>query len=104
METFTYNEIPQNQTFTTANTMMIFYEDTEEGGKRSFHSYLNGELYKSNATNMVRKSDIFYACDINGNYIPVSLVLANRKLMQENKRLKKILNTNTALPTMVSLK
>ena len=79
-ELFNYDDIIDRQTFTYDGCSVVFYEDTEKNEKRSFHSYMGGDLYMSRAT--PPKSKIFYCCDVYGNYIPRSIILENRKLKQ----------------------
>mgnify|MGYP006899573281 FL=1 len=98
METFNYTNIPDRICFTYKDCMTVYYEDTERDEKRTFHSYRDGKLWKS--LDMPRKDKEYFACDIKGNYIPVSLILVNRELEAKLKEaLKK--EFKSALPTLV---
>jgi len=60
----TLSEIPKGMCFTNDSHTFVFYEDTDPGEKRTWHSYRNGELYKSNATPNSR--DKWYLCNRHG--------------------------------------
>ncbi len=95
-EFFDYSGIPCRQTFTYDGCSVVFYEDTEKGEKRTFHSYMGGYLYRSESSPPKSRND-FYTCDIHGNYIPLSLVRTNVKLRKELVELKKACEFKTKL-------
>ena len=93
MEVFNYIGIPERQAFTYKDCLTVYYEDTEKGEKRTFHSYRNGQFWK--ALDMPRTDKEYYACDIKGNYIPVSLILENRALKKELETVKRYTPTHS---------
>lgn len=103
-ETFAYADTPEGHCFTYDGCSVVFYEDTEKGEARSFHSYMNGDLYRAKATPPYKME--FYACDIYGNYIPVSYVQELKTLKRMVKELHKELEKGTfvcTLPTNIEI-
>ena len=86
-ETITYDQIPRGQCFTFDDAMYVYFEDTQKGEARSFHAYKDGYLYSSSIKVHHRKE--FYLCDVNGRYIPYSLVMENIALKAKVKELKR---------------
>ena len=86
-EFFSYEDIPLKRTFTYDGCSVVFYEDTQKGEKRSFHSYMGGLFYRSAASPPNNKR--FFTCDIYGNYMPVSLIRENIELQEELILIKK---------------
>ncbi len=96
-ETFRYNNVPKQQTFTYDGCSVVFYQDTERDDPvKTFHSYLGGDLYNTRAY-PPKHIEKFYACDIYGNYIPISMVLEKRRLAKELKELKRKCEFSTTL-------
>lgn len=60
----TLNQIPKGMCFTNDSSQYVFYEDTERGEAKSWHSYRHGQLYRTNHTPNTR--DIWYLCNKHG--------------------------------------
>lgn len=96
-ETFKLRDAPPRQTFTQANgdVSVVFYEDTNSQDiKKTYHSYLNGDIYSTTA--YPNPNEDYITCDVYGNYIPRSYVdkclrlqTKVEKLYKQNKELIK---------------
>ena len=84
-ETFYLVNVPKKHTFTWDGSSVVFYEDTERGEAKSYHSYMRGKLYMSKAFPEIGKE--YYCCDIYGNYIPRSYIDEITRLKKEVKEL-----------------
>ena len=85
--TLPLSEIIDRQCFTAEGDPYVYYEDTEKGCARSFHSYLQGNLYNSNV--IPPATGNFYYCDIKGNILDKEIVLEIHKLRKEVRELKR---------------
>jgi len=83
--TLPLSEIIDRQCFTTERDPYVYYEDTEQGCSRSFHTYLNGNFYNSSCT--PKSNAEYYYCDIHGNILDKDTVLELYKLRKEIKEL-----------------
>jgi len=60
----TLDQIPKGICFTNDSHISVFYEDTEPGEKKTWHSYRYGKLYDSQAT--PNRRDKWYLCSRRG--------------------------------------
>ena len=90
METVDLKDAPCGHTFTQADdkVSVVFYEDTQSDDlKKTYHSYLNGDLFATKAYPQSGKK--FIACDRYGNYIPKSYIDKMDSLQKQVKELTK---------------
>ena len=66
-----FSQIRNSQCFTYEGVdTLVYFEDTQEGdSKRYFHSYKNGDLYRTSDTPPSNKD--FYYCSLKGEKIPI---------------------------------